>query len=109
MPLWAGVCRDVHDSGPKRASVRPAHIKRLQDDGKEGGPLLWSGPILDEKDPNAPRGSLFIVEAKDKAAAEAWVKADPFWGAGAWASFELFPVRDFAGTYISALKAKNKL
>jgi len=58
------------DSGPKRATVRPAHIDRLKKDAEKGGPLVWSGPILDDKDPNVPRGSVFIVDVADKAAAE---------------------------------------
>lgn len=97
MELPAEIPSDWIDSGPKRAGVRPAHIDRLKKDAEKGGPLVWcehfvevsleegkigklrflsrsfflsAGPILDEKNPDTPRGSVFIVDVKDKAAAE---------------------------------------
>ena len=68
MPLFALTCTDKSGALPVRLEHRPAHLDYLA----KGG-VVFAGPLLGE-DGN-PAGSLVVIEAVDKAAAEAWEQA----------------------------------
>jgi uncharacterized protein len=87
---------DVSDSLARRTSVRPAHLERLRQLQAEGR-LLLAGPFpaIDAEDPGPAgfTGSLIVAEFADLAAAKAWADADPYVGAGVYASVSVKPFR----------------
>ena len=62
---------------------RPAHLAYLAD---RAAMVKLAGPLLDDQD--AVIGSLLIVEAPDRAAAEAFAAGDPYQVAGVFQSVE---------------------
>jgi uncharacterized protein len=50
--------------------------------------IVMSGPLV-EDDGVTAKGSFFLVEAPDRAAAEAFNRADPFHAAGIWESVRI--------------------
>jgi uncharacterized protein YciI len=67
-------------------SVRPDHLTYLE---SLGGALKAAGPFTG--DDGKPTGSLVILEAADKAAAEAIAENDPYAKAGLFAAVEIRP------------------
>ena len=73
--LFAISCFDKPGSLALRQATRPAHL-----DFVGGQKVVIGGPLLDLE--GAPCGSLLLLEAPDRAAAEAFVAADPYGKAG---------------------------
>lgn len=95
--MWyAIICEDVADSLPKRMSVRPAHLQRLEALKREGR-LLLAGPFpsIDAEDPGQAgfTGTLIVAEFKSLAEAKAWSDADPYTGAGVFKQVTVKPFR----------------
>lgn len=82
-------CVDKTDAVGVRAATRPAHVEYLTSLGKT---LILGGPFLDD-DGTTPTGSFLLVEAADKAAAEALAAGDPYAKAGLFASTTIKPFR----------------
>lgn len=72
---------------PGALSVRlanyDAHKAFLGDTTAHGVTIVMSGPLMSD-DGEAMIGSLFLVEAPDRAHVEAFNRADPFHAAGIW-------------------------
>jgi len=87
---------DHADSLPKRLSVRPAHLERLNA-LRDAGRLLLAGPMpaIDAEDPGPAgfAGSLIVAEFTDLAAAQAWADADPYIAAGVYRDVSVRPLR----------------
>jgi uncharacterized protein len=77
-----------------RLQVRPAHLDYLN--GKTAQ-IKAAGPLLDEND--QPIGSLLIIEADDRAAAEAFAAGDPYRGEGVFERVEIRPWRAALGSW----------
>ena len=60
-----------------------AHKAFLADTGPHGVRIVMSGPLVAD-DGTSMIGSLFLVEAPDRPAVEAFNRADPFHAAGIW-------------------------
>jgi hypothetical protein len=86
--LFAITCTDKPGSLELRMATRPAHLDHLKANEKS---LVLVGPILDAED--RPAGSLLVVEADDRAAAEAFAAADPHAKAGLFESVVVRPFR----------------
>ena len=82
--LYAFICTDRPNSVDLRMKVRPAHIDYLNGLGDR---LKAAGPFTDEA--GSPIGTLAIVEAKDRAAAEEIARNDPYTKAGLFAAVEI--------------------
>ncbi|SHM99390.1 YciI-like protein [Roseibium suaedae] len=82
--LFAFLCTDKPGALQVRLDNRPAHIEFLKGLGDS---LKAAGPFLDDDGNMA--GSLVIVEAADKAAAQAIADQDPYAKAGLFASVEI--------------------
>ena len=67
----------------RRTEHYPAHRTFLADAAAHGVTIVTSGPLV-EDDGTTPIGSLIIIDAHDRAAAEAFHHADPFFSAGLW-------------------------
>jgi uncharacterized protein len=84
--LFALLCTDKPQSVDLRMQVRPEHLKYLE---SLGGSLKAAGPFT--TDEGSPTGSLVIIEAADRAAAEAIAGDDPYAKAGLFASVDIKP------------------
>lgn len=73
--LFAVICTDKPDGLPVRMETRPAHLEYLETTG-----VLQAGPFLGPD--GKPTGSLVIIEADSRAAAEGWAANDPYALAG---------------------------
>ncbi|MGG5809847.1 YciI family protein [Falsiroseomonas sp. CW058] len=86
--LFAIACTDKPASLDLRMANRPAHVEHLKAHEKS---LVLVGPVLDPE--GRPCGSLLVVEAADRAAAEAFAAADPYVRAGVFESVVVRPFR----------------
>ncbi len=69
---------DKENSLDLRMSVRTDHLAYA----KEHDITVLAGPLLTEGDDPKPRGSMIIIEAADKEAAQAYADEDPYAKAG---------------------------
>jgi len=94
--LYAIISQDVENSLEKRMSVRPAHIKRLEE-LKEQGRLILAGPhpAIDNNEPGPAgfSGSLVVAEFESLEQAQAWADDDPYIESGAYASVMVKPFK----------------
>lgn len=84
--LFALICNDKPGHLQTRLDTRPAHLAFL-DGLNTKGELAFAGPFLDAD--GKPNGSMVVVDVADRAAAEALAAADPYAGAGLFASVEV--------------------
>ena len=82
--LYAFICTDKPNSVDLRMKARPAHIEYLNGLGDR---MKAAGPFTDEA--GSPIGTLAIIEAKDRAAAEDIARNDPYTKAGLFAAVEI--------------------
>ena len=68
---------------PVRLANYDAHKAYLTAIEGEGVKTLMSGPLV-EDDGQTMKGSLFVVDVADRAAAESYHNDDPFFTAGVW-------------------------
>lgn len=78
--LFSIHCLDGADRAALRAAHLEAHWAYLKSCGVK---LVVAGPLFAE-DGETAAGSLFVIEAPDRAAAEAFHRGDPFAAAGVW-------------------------
>ena len=71
-----------------RLTAYDAHRAYLNSTGGGAVTIVMSGPLV-EDDGVTAKGSFFLVEAQDRAAAEAFNRADPFYAAGIWESVRI--------------------
>lgn len=93
MPQFILLCCDKPDSTALRQETRPAHLGYIDEAGAK---VLLAGPMLNSE--GAPAGSMLIIEAQDKAAADAFAKADPYAKAGLFEEVSVIPYRLVAGS-----------
>lgn len=94
--LFALINTDRPNSLDLRMATRPAHLEWLADHQSK---LISGGALLDTD--GKPAGSLIVIEAEDRAAAEAFAAADPYTKAGL---FESTVVRPFRQVYKDGVK-----
>jgi uncharacterized protein len=82
--LFALLCTDKPNALDLRMKVRPDHLAYLEG---LGATLKAAGPFT--TDEGSPIGSLVIVEAADRKAAEAIAANDPYAKAGLFAAVEI--------------------
>ena len=82
--LYALICTDKPGSADLRANKRREHLAYL---GGLGAAMKLAGPFLD--DAGGPIGSLVVIEAADRAAADKIAAADPYNLAGLFSSVEI--------------------
>jgi len=78
-------CIDKPGMAEKRKAVMPAHIEYLATNPIK---LVMSGPLVAD-DGKAIVGSLYVVEAPDRAAVEAFQRDDPLVQADIWDRVEV--------------------
>lgn len=80
----------------RRVEVRPAHLEYLESKAPQ---IRVGGPLLDRDD--QPMGSLLIIEAADRAAAEAFAAGDPYGKEGVFEKVQIRPWRAALGDWLS--------
>ncbi|MBD7986719.1 YciI family protein [Luteimonas sp. Sa2BVA3] len=95
--MWYAIeGRDAAGVLDRRVAARAAHLARLQALRDEGR-LLVAGPCpaVDAEDPGPAgfSGSIVIARFDSLEDARAWADADPYVGAGVYASVEVRPFR----------------
>ena len=90
MPLFAIICRDHPGMLDTRAATRAAHLDFLA----AGDTVRMAGPLIED---GAMCGSLLVVEAADRAAAEAWAAGDPYKAAGLFRQVEVIEWKKVIG------------
>lgn len=73
---------------PTRQAQTEAHRAHLNDTSRFGVKIVISGPLVTD-DGQTSVGSLFVVEAPDRKAVEAFHAADPFKKAGIWERIDI--------------------
>ena len=68
---------------PARLANYDAHKAFLSDTARFGVKIVMSGPLVAD-DGQTMIGSLFLIDAPDRGAVEAFNRADPFAAAGIW-------------------------
>ena len=94
--LYAIISEDIENSLGKRLSVRPDHIKRLQE-LQNHGRLVLAGPhpALDCANPGDAgfTGSLIVAEFDSLQSAQEWAESDPYIEAGVYAKVTVKPFK----------------
>lgn len=94
--LYAIIGRDVENSLERRRSVRPEHLRRIEE-LRDQGRLVLAGPFpaIDSDDPGDAgfSGSLIVAEFATLAEARAWAEADPYVSAGVFAELTVKPFK----------------
>jgi uncharacterized protein YciI len=86
--LFALICTDKPDRLAVRMNTRPDHLAYLRDLASTGA-LKFAGPFVDAE--GKPNGTLAVIEAEDRAAAETIASSDPYAKAGLFAGVEIRP------------------
>lgn len=79
---------DKKDAITTRAKYYRAHRIHLDEASKHGVRVMTAGPFVAD-DNETPIGSLFIIDAKDRAAAQAFTDSDPYHVNGVWDAVEI--------------------
>lgn len=79
---------DKGDALPTRAKYYRAHRAHLDEAGSQGIAVLMAGPLVAD-DGETPVGSLFVLEAKDRAAVDAFTRSDPYHLNGVWETVDI--------------------
>ena len=84
--LFTIFCIDKPNMKEKRATAMPDHIEYLNAQTKIKN--IMSGPLMDDEMENIV-GSLYLLEAPNRAAIEKFTKGDPLVAADIWTSIEI--------------------
>ena len=94
MALFILMCVDHPGGLARRMAAREAHLAYARE---HMSMIKVAGPLLDEAGDMA--GSMFIIEAPDKAAVEAFSAADPYRLADVFERVEIRPWRITVGAF----------
>ena len=84
--LFTIFCIDKPNMAEKRAAAMPSHVEYLNAQTKIKN--IMSGPLMDDEMMNVV-GSLYILDAADRATIEEFTKGDPLVRANIWSSVEI--------------------
>jgi uncharacterized protein YciI len=88
--LWAVHCLDKPDTEAERNRLRAIHRQYLD---KYMPHLFFSGPLLEDDEPEVQLGSLFILDLPSRAEAEAYIANEPFNLAGVFERVTIWRMR----------------
>ena len=87
--LFAFILHDAPGMAARRLEVRPEHKAYLAGVAER---MAFAGPLLDEA--GEMSGSLLVIDFPDRAAALAWLAAEPFTRAGVYGSRQVMAFRN---------------
>lgn len=94
--LFVFHAQDGADGAEKRRVNYPAHRAHLEATASFGVSIILSGPLVAD-DGETPVGSMIIVDAADRAAAEKYFLSDPFARAGVWEKTQITAFKKVKG------------
>ncbi|WP_339861551.1 YciI family protein [Paremcibacter congregatus] len=94
------LAEDKPDHLAVRMDIRPSHLAYAESEGC----VVLAGPLLTDGADPKPRGSMLIIEAKDRAAAEAFAAEDPYAKAGLFAAVTIAPWMPALGDWLPPKK-----
>ena len=89
--LYALICEDKPDSEALRKSVRSQHLEYIQ-----SFDVRFAGPMLAD-DEATMIGSIIVLDATDRAAADAFAAGDPYGQAGLFDKVTIRPFKQVIG------------
>jgi uncharacterized protein len=95
MSYFAIVSHDAPDSVGPRADARDAHFAHIETILDK---IAVAGPLKDADGNNI--GSLVVLKCDSAADAEAILKSDPYFKAGVWERWDIYPFLPAAGDWI---------
>jgi uncharacterized protein YciI len=87
---------DRRDGLPTRAKFYRAHRTHLDEADRHGVGVVTAGTLVAD-DGETPIGSLFLLEAPDRTAVDAFTRSDPYHLNGVWDSVEIHSYRKKRG------------
>lgn len=87
--LWAVMCIDNPNTHEAREGLLKVHREYL---ATQESSIFFSGPLQTD-DATASLGSLFIMNVRSRAEAQAFVDAEPFYRAGIFAHVHIYRMR----------------
>ena len=87
--LFAFMLFDAPGMAARRLEIRPEHKAYLAAVAER---IAFAGPLLD--DAGAMTGSLLVIDFADRAAALAWLEAEPFTRAGVYGARQVMAYRN---------------
>lgn len=79
---------DKPEAAAKRQAAHAEHVAHLKNAKDFGVAITVGGPLMAD-DGKSSVGSLMVIEAPDRAAAEKFNRADPFYKNGVWEKVEI--------------------
>jgi uncharacterized protein YciI len=79
---------DRPEALPMRAKFYREHRTHLDEAPKQGVSVVMAGPLVGD-DGETPNGSLFILEAPNRAAVDVFTRSDPYCVNGVWQTIDI--------------------
>lgn len=95
MTHFAIISHDAPGSAGPRAAARDAHFAHFETIIDK---IAIAGPLKDADGTNI--GSLVVVKCDSAAEAEAILKSDPYFAAGVWERWDIYPFLAAAGEWV---------
>ena len=89
--LYAFHLLDREGAAALRAEMRPAHKTYLAQVAER---IAFAGPLVGDDDGETMVGSLLVIDFADRAAAQAWLRDEPFTRAGVYATSTVHAFRN---------------
>lgn len=95
---------DRRDGMATRAKFYRAHRIHLDEADKHNVDVVTAGTLL-AADGETPVGSVFVIDAKDRAATEAFARSDPYQVNGVWETVQIHGYSKKRGTPIPSRRS----
>ncbi len=99
--LYVVYALDKTDMLPVRAKHYRAHRVHLDKAGDYAVDVVTAGTLVAD-DGETPVGSVFVIDAEDRAAVDAFTRSDPYHANGVWGSVDIHAYNKKRGTPIAS-------
>jgi uncharacterized protein YciI len=103
--LYVVHATDKHDILPTRAKHYRDHRIHLDDAEKHGVDVLTAGTLVAD-DGETPVGSVFVIDATDRATVDAFTRSDPYHVNGVWETVQIHGYNRKRGTPIQSRRSR---
>jgi hypothetical protein len=88
---------DKRDALPTRAKFYRAHRVHLDESDKHDVDVLTAGTLVAD-DGETPCGSIFVIDARNRATVDAFTRSDPYHVNGVWGTVQIHGYNKKRGT-----------